>query len=96
VRFWPGAELIHIGNGTVSWMKDKTFMHYRSHLTYLAKNHSRAAAAAYYLSLSIRLTGSMLWQAVRLLGGRGSVAEVRARVDRQLSFLRLAATKKGN
>ena len=96
VRFWPGAELIHLGNGTMSWMKDKTFMHYRSHLTYLAKNHSRAAAAAYYMSLSLRLTGSIVWQAVKLLGGRGSVADLRSRISRQVNFLRLAATRTGN
>ena len=96
VRFWPGAELVHLGNGTMSWMKDKTFMHYRSHLTYLAKNHSRAAAAGYYLSLSARLTGSLVWQAAKLVGGRGSAADLRARFNRQMSFLRLAATRTGN
>lgn len=96
IRFWPGAEMIHLGNGTRQWMKDKTFMHYRSHLTYLAKNHSTGAAIGFYLALSARLAGATTWQLLRLLAGRGSVAELRTRVRRQLGFVRLAATRTGN
>jgi GT2 family glycosyltransferase len=95
VRFWPGAELIHVGNGAIGSMKDKTFMHYRSHLTYLAKHHSKLVASAFYVALSLRLTASTLWQVGRLLTGQGSIREVRARFTRQMGFLRLHSSRSG-
>jgi GT2 family glycosyltransferase len=95
IRFWPGARMIHVGNGAMRWMKDKTFMHYRSHLTYLAKHHSRLVAAGFYLALSLRLSASTLWQGVRLLVGRGSIDELRIRYRRQIGFWRLNSSRSG-
>lgn len=95
VRFWPGAEMIHISNGTMGWMKDKTFMHYRSHLTYLAKHHSKLVASAFYLALSLRLSASTVWQAARLLVGRGSLEELQLRYRRQMGFWRLDSARSG-
>ena len=95
VRFWPGAQMIHISNGSIGWMKDKTFMHYRSHLTYLAKHHSSLAASAFYVALSLRLSVSTVWQVARLLIGRGSMNELRARYQRQMGFLGLRSSRSG-
>lgn len=78
VRFWPGAALVHLGGGVAPFMRDKTFVHFRSRLTYLRKHHSPVAAAAYYGSMIAVLSGALAWQCVRLpLGraGRGAVAE---------------------
>lgn len=95
VRFWPGAAMIHVSNGTMGWMKDKTFMHYRSHLTYLAKHHTRFVALAFYVALSLRLSASTLWQLGRLLTGQGSLEELRSRYRRQMGFLRLHSSRSG-
>src|SRR5215217_3281540 len=44
IRFWPGAQFIHLGNGSRRFMRDKTFSHFRSHFTYVRKNHSALVA----------------------------------------------------
>ena len=95
IRFWPGAEMIHIGNGASGWMRDKTFMHYRSHLTYLAKHYTPVVASAYYVALSLRLFASTFWQIGRFLVGRGSLREIRTRYRRQIGFLRLHSPESG-
>ena len=86
IRFWPGASMVHLGAAARPFMKDKTFVHFRSHLSYIRKHHSWLPAALYYLVMIGRLTLATVWQAVRWLAGRSPFAEVRERATRQLQF----------
>jgi GT2 family glycosyltransferase len=95
VRFWPGASMVHLGSASHPFMKDKTFAHFRSHLTYLRKNHSLAAAAAYYLAMCLRLAGATLIQALLYVVGRTSSTNLRERYDRQFQFLFLRSSQRG-
>ena len=38
VVYWPGARMIHVGAASRPFIKDKTFVHFRSHLSYIRKN----------------------------------------------------------
>jgi len=76
-------------------MKDKTFVHFRSHLSYIRKHHSSAPAALYYLVMVGRLTMSTLWQTLRWLGGAASLADVRERSNRQMQFALLRPGRTG-
>jgi GT2 family glycosyltransferase len=95
VRFWPGAALVHLGSASRPFIRDKTFMHFRSHLTYIRKNHSVPAAAFYYVAMGLRLTASTGWQVLRCLAGRGTLADVRERYRRQVQFLFLRPGRTG-
>jgi GT2 family glycosyltransferase len=86
VRFWPGASMIHIGAAARPFMKDKTFVHFRSHLSYIRKHHTWLPAALYYLVMVGRLTLATAWQAVRWLAGRARLSDVRERSSRQMQF----------
>jgi hypothetical protein len=67
-------------------MKDKTFVHFRSHLSYIRKHHSWVPAALYYLFMVARLSLATAWQTIRWMGGTASLSEVRERSSRQLQF----------
>jgi GT2 family glycosyltransferase len=95
IRFWPGASMIHIGASARPFMKDKTFIHFRSHLSYIRKHHSPVPAALYYLIMVARLTLATLWQTARWLGGAASLAEVRERSSRQVQFALLRPGRTG-
>jgi hypothetical protein len=95
VRFWPGASLIHLGGGVRPFMRDKTFVHFRSRLTYLRKQHSMASAAIYYVAISAALGIATLSQAVRFVSGRGSRTDVRTRLDRLVNFATLRPGRLG-
>lgn len=96
VRFWPGASIIHIGNGSRGYMRDKTFLHFRSRLTYIAKAHARPMAALYYLALGLRLSASTAYQAVRVLTRQARPQDLRERIDRQRRLLMLVAGRQGS
>lgn len=95
VRFWPGTSMVHLGGAARPFMKDKTFVHFRSHLSYIRKHHSWLPAALYYLVMIGRLTLATLWQAVRWVTGRSPFAEVRERASRQLQFALLRPGRTG-
>jgi GT2 family glycosyltransferase len=95
IRFWPGASMVHVGASARPFMKDKTFVHFRSHLSYIRKHHSPVPAALYYLVMVGRLTLATLWQTVRWLGGAASLADVRVRSSRQLQFALLRPGRTG-
>jgi GT2 family glycosyltransferase len=95
IRFWPGASMVHVGASARPFMKDKTFVHFRSHLSYIRKHHSSAPAALYYLVMVGRLTMSTLWQTLRWLGGAASLADVRERSNRQMQFALLRPGRTG-
>lgn len=95
VRFWPGAAIIHIGSASRPHMKDKTFAHFRSNLTYIRKNHSLVAAGAYYTAMCLRLTGATLMQALRYAVGQATGADLRERYERQRQFLFLRSSQSG-
>lgn len=95
VRYWPGARMIHLGSASKPHLKDKTFMHFRSHLTYIRKNHSLPAAGAYYVAMAARLTAATGWQALRVAAGRATPDALRERWDRQRQFLLLRSTRRG-
>jgi GT2 family glycosyltransferase len=95
IRFWPGASMVHVGASARPFMKDKTFVHFRSHLSYIRKHHSSAPAALYYLVMVGRLTLSTLWQTLRWLGGAASLADVRERSNRQMQFALLRPGRTG-
>lgn len=95
IRFWPGVSMVHVGASARPFMKDKTFVHFRSHLSYIRKHHSSVPAALYYLVMVGRLTLATLWQTMRWLGGAASLAEVRERSSRQLQFALLRPGRTG-
>jgi hypothetical protein len=95
VRFWPGASMIHVGAASYPHMKDKTFAHFRSHLSFLRKNHSIIIAGLYYLVLGLRLSGATTRQAVRCMLGRATSSEFRERFERQIKFLFLRSPQTG-
>ena len=95
IRFWPGASMVHVGASARPFMKDKTFVHFRSHLSYIRKHHSTLPAALYYLVMVGRLTLATLWQTMRWLGGAASLADVRERSSRQLQFALLRPGRTG-
>jgi N-acetylglucosaminyl-diphospho-decaprenol L-rhamnosyltransferase len=95
VRFWPGAALIHLGGGVRPFMRDKTFVHFRSRLTYLRKQHSVISACIYYLAISGALGVATVSQAVRFVSGRASRTDVRIRLDRLVNFATLRPGRLG-
>jgi GT2 family glycosyltransferase len=95
VRFWPGASMVHLGAAARPFMKDKTFVHFRSHLSYIRKHHSWLPASLYYFVMVTRLTGATTWQLVRWLTGRVPFADVRERSSRQLQFVLLRHGRAG-
>ena len=95
VRFWPGASLVHLGGGVAPYMRDKTFVHFRSRLTYLRKHHTVLAAGAYYGSMVAVLTGALLWQCARALPGRAGARDVRERARRLAQFALLRPGRVG-
>jgi GT2 family glycosyltransferase len=95
IRFWPGASMVHVGASARPFMKDKTFVHFRSHLSYIRKHHSPAPAVLYYLVMVGRLTLATVWQTMRWLGGAGSLADVRERSSRQMQFALLRPGRAG-
>ena len=89
VRFWPGAALVHLGGGVAPFMRDKTFVHFRSRLTYLRKHHSSFAAVAYYGSMVAVLSAALAWQCARLPLGLASRDAVQERARRLARFAML-------
>ena len=86
VRFWPGASMVHLGGAAKPFMKDKTFIYFRSRLSYIRKYHTWIPAALYYLVMVGRLSIATIWQTLRWLSGAATLADVRERSSRQLQF----------
>ena len=95
VRYWPGARMVHVGSAARPFMKDKTFVHFRSHLSYIKKNESRSAAVAYYGAMALRLSLATGKQAALAAVGRAEIADVRERFNRERQFLLLRAGRAG-
>ena len=95
VRFWPGPAMIHLGAATRPHMRDKTFVHFRSRLSYIAKHHSRFAGLVYYLAMSARLACATVGQVGRFVTGRASGPELSVRWRRQMQFLLLSPGSRG-
>ena len=95
IRFWPGASMIHLGAQADPLMRDKKFVMFRSHVSYLRKNHGRFAAAAFYLAMVLRLHAALIAQLMRWPLGRGSAAGIAERWFRLWSFLMLRRGKVG-
>jgi GT2 family glycosyltransferase len=95
VRYWPGAEMVHLGSASRPFMKDKTFVHFRSHLSYLKKNHSRSVAAAYYAAMGFRLTLATGKQLLLAASGQAGLDAVQERFYRQRQFVLLQPGKTG-
>jgi GT2 family glycosyltransferase len=95
VRFWPGASLVHLGGGVKLFMRDKTFVHFRSRLTYLRKQHSIVSAAVYYVAISAALGIATLSQGARFMSGGSTARDVRNRFDRLVNFATLRPGRLG-
>ncbi len=95
VRFWPGAAMVHLGSTSSPLMRDKTMVMFRSHLSYLRKNHSAAAALAFYLAMGGRLGLAVGKTALRWSCGRVEGAEIRQKWGRLLSFALLRPGRTG-
>ncbi len=95
VRYWPGAKMIHLGSAARPFMKDKTFVHFRSHLSYFKKNHSFSAAGAYYAAMAARLTLASCKQLGKALIGQAKASDVRERLNRERQFLLLRSGRTG-
>jgi hypothetical protein len=87
--------MIHLGAAARPFMRDKTFVHFRSHLSYLRKHHSASAAALYYLVMSARLSGATAKQALRFAAGKASAVELLERLRRQRQFVLLRPGRTG-
>ena len=87
--------MVHLGAAARPHMRDKTFVHVRSHLSYIAKNHSTLAAVVYYAAMGARLTLATVAQGARWLLGRASPADVVERFRRQMQFLLLSPGRRG-
>lgn len=95
VRYWPGAKMVHIGSAARPFMKDKTLVHFRSHLSYIKKNHSLAAGVAYYGAMAVRLSLATGKQATLAATGSGTLEDLRERFNRERRFLLLHSGKAG-
>jgi GT2 family glycosyltransferase len=95
VRFWPGAALIHLGGGVAPHMRDKTFVHFRSRLTYLRKHHSAAVAATYYGGMVAAMSAGCLLQCARLMTGGARWTDVTSRWRRVAQFALLRPGRLG-
>lgn len=95
VRFWPDVSMLHVGSAAKPFMKDKTLIMFRSQVSYYRKHHGLAAAAAYYVAMSLRLTGASLKQLILFLAGRANMADLRLRIRRQAQFLSLRPGRVG-
>jgi GT2 family glycosyltransferase len=95
VRFWPGVSMVHLGAQADPFMRDKTLVMFRSHVSYLRKNHGPAAATLFYLGMGLKLTLAAGKQLLRLTVGRGTRADVRQRWQRLTSFVALRPGKVG-
>jgi hypothetical protein len=87
--------MVHLGAAASPLMKDKTFVAFRSHLSYIRKHHSLLAAGLYYLAMGMRLTGATCKQMLRYFLGRCPYTELRKRFERQMQFMLLRAGKAG-
>jgi hypothetical protein len=87
--------MIHLGAAASPYMRDKTFVHFRSRLSYIAKHHSRLAGLIYYLAMSARLAGATVGQVVRFATGRASAPDIATRWRRQVQFLLLSPGSRG-
>ena len=87
--------MIHLGAQANPLMRDKKFVMFRSHVSYLRKNHGRLAAAAFYLAMGLRLGLGLSAQIVRWPLRRASAAAVAERWFRLWSFLLLRRGKVG-
>ena len=76
-------------------MRDKTFVHFRSHLSYFRKHHGRVPAALYYSIMVGRLTAATLWQVARWMTGAAPFSNVRERSVRQKQFALLRHGRAG-
>ena len=95
VRYWPGVSMIHLGAAANPFMRDKTLVMFRSHVSYLRKNHGWLAAAGFYLTMGLQLTLAMAKQGLYWMIGRARWADVRQRWQRLRSFLTLRPGKVG-
>lgn len=95
IRFWPGACMIHLGAASTPLMRDKTFAHFRSRLSYIRKHHSGFLATAFYVAMMLRLFLATMKQATRLILGRASTSDLVQRYRRQMQFLLLRSSKSG-
>lgn len=95
VRFWPGASMVHLGGSANPFMKDKTLVMFRSHVSYLRKHHSAAAAAAFYLAMGLRLGLAVAKAGLRAVTRRGPWADIRQRWGRFVSFALLRPGRVG-
>mgnify|MGYP002849301656 CR=1 FL=1 len=95
LRFRPALSMIHLGSASAPHIRDKSFMHFRSHLTYLRKHHGTVVAAAHYLAMVLRLTLAASWSGVKWLVGLETGAVFFPRCRRQLEFLLLRPGQRG-
>lgn len=91
VRYWPGVSMIHIGSVAAPHLRDKTGLMFRSHVTYLRKNHGRLAAAGYYAATGLLLVLATIKQFLKFALGRATRADLRVRTRRLGNFLLLRA-----
>lgn len=95
VRFWPGVSMVHLGAQANPFMRDKTLVMFRSHVSYLRKNHGWFAAAGFYSAMGLKLTLATTKQVLKWPLGRATRADIRQRWSRLWSFVTLRPGKVG-
>lgn len=95
VHFWPAVSMVHVGHAAMPFMKDKTFVHFRSHLSFLRKHHGALLAGAFYLAMLLRMTGGTAAAALRWVLRRASREAFAERLRRQTQFALLRPGRSG-
>jgi hypothetical protein len=64
-------------------------------LEFFRKNYPPLPVLLFYLTMSVRLGLSTLYQCVRWLSGRASKTDLRLRWNRQLNFMAVRSDRRG-
>lgn len=95
IRYWPGARMIHIGSSASPFVRDKTSIMFRSHLTYLRKHHGIVIAALFYLAMGFKLILAAIKQLVLWAIGRSAKHDIKLRWQRLKNFVFVQPSKSG-
>lgn len=95
VHFWPGTSLIHIGSAVSPYMSDKTFLHFRSRLSYYRKHYTIFTAVAYYAAMCTRLVLATCKCTVLAGLGRAGRQDIVVKITRLWMFASLAHGRGG-
>lgn len=95
IRYWKGASMIHLGAASNPLMRDKTLVMFRSHVSYLLKNHGRLWAFLFYLGMLVLLISATIKQGIGVVLLRSTWSDVKVRLFRLNAFMWLRSGRSG-